>query len=189
MAASAQLCSVSDVKQYLGMTDSAHDALITSLVNGASEAIENFCRRRFGEAEYTEYHDGADSALLLLDHTPVKSVDEVREGPCRDFEGCDPIDEDDYVLYPEEGLLLRTSGMFPRGMRNVRVVYTAGYSSVPAVVGQACAALVASWFNRGHQGGDGLESEQFGDYSAKYASRALPSEVTELLVRYSDLCV
>lgn len=189
MAASTDLCVVSDVKSYLGLSDSSHDALLASLIAAASEAIENYCRRRFATMQYTEYRDGSDSALLLLDHSPIQSISEIRESANRDFERADPLDEEDYVFYAHEGLLLRTSGIFPEGLRNVRVTYTAGYAAVPADVQHACVALVAAWFNRGHQGGDGLESEQLGDYSARYSSYSLPPEATALLIPYLELCI
>jgi uncharacterized phiE125 gp8 family phage protein len=189
MSASTQLCSVSDVKQYLSISDSTHDALLGALVDGASEAIENFCRRRFATAEYTEYHDGGDSAILLLDHCPVQSVDEVRVDSRHDFENGEPIDEDDYVLYPEEGLIVRIAGLFSAGTRNVRVIYTAGYAEVPNDVNRACVMLAAAWFNRGRQGADGIASEKLGDYAAKYASYSLPPQVTGLLTPYLELSI
>jgi len=189
MSASAQLCSVSDAKLYLGITDSSSDSLLGALVDGASEAIENFCRRRFATAQYTEYHDGGDSAILLLDHCPVQSVAEIRVDARHNFERAEPVDEDDYVVYPEEGLVVRIAGLFSAGTRNVRILYTAGYAQTPQDVKRVCVMLVASWFNRGRQRADGLQSERLGDYAADYASYGLSPEVTGLLAPYLELCI
>ncbi len=189
MSASTQLCSVSDAKQYLGITDTSRDALLGALVDAASEAIENFCRRRFATAQYTEYHDGGDSAILLLDHCPVQSVSEIHVDEDHDFENAVPIDVNDYVLYSEEGLVVRIAGLFGAGARNVRVIYTAGYAQTPRDVNRACVTLVASWFNRGRQSADGIDSEQIGDYAAKFSACSLPPQVTGLLTPYLEMCL
>ena len=78
------------------------------------------------------------------------------------------------------------NGAFRNGARNVRVRYTAGYATVPDDLAQACMILAASWFNAGHQGGDGMKGETLGDYRADYAHQPLPEEVMRLLVPYRN---
>jgi uncharacterized phiE125 gp8 family phage protein len=189
MSASAPLCNLADVKLYLDITTDDHDDLLTSLISAASEAIENFCRRRFARAEYTEYHNGRGSPVLLLDHCPVQSVAEIRDDLDRDFDSAAPLDPGSYAVYPEEGLVVLTADNFREGARNVRVIYSAGYSQIPLDVARACIVLVAAWFARGRQGGDGVEREQLGPYSVKYAGRSLPRDVTDLLLPYLEISV
>ena len=189
MSASGNLCSVSDVKQHLGLGDATHDAFLSALVASASEAIENYCRRKFAATQHTEYHDGMGSALLLLDQHPVTEVSDLRQDLDRDFDAAEPISPDDYVVYPREGLLQRVSGIFHRGLRNVRVTYTAGYAAIPTDVARACVMLVAEWFNRARQGADGIEQESLGEYAATYAADGLPRRVLQMLTPYLELYV
>jgi len=189
MAASGNLCSVTDVKQYLEITGAEHDALLAALVASASETIESFCRRRFLATDYTEYHDGMGSALLLLDQHPVQSVAEIRVAADRDFDAVEPLGAEEYVLYAAEGLVQRTAGVFPRGLRNVRVQYSAGYGSVPDDVKQACVVLAAHWFHRGCQGADGIARESLGEYAVAFAPAGLPRQVIEMLAPYLELYV
>ena len=189
MSASGNLCSIDDVKTYLGLSGSDHDTQLTALVANASEAIESFCRRKFTQTDYTEYHDGMGSGILLLDHHPAQSVTEVKIDANRDFDNADALDPDDTVTYGDEGLIQLVSGTFPAGVRNVRVIYSAGYTSVPDDVAQGCIQLAAAWFHRGRQGADGLERESLGDYAVTFRDRGLPAAVVDLLTPYLELYV
>lgn len=189
MSASGNLCSIDDVKTYLGLTGTDHDTRLTALVEAASEAIESFCRRQFTQTQHTEYHDGMGSGVLLLDHHPAQSVTSVKVDANRAFASAEAIDSDDYVVYGDEGMIQLVAGTFAAGVRNVQVVYTAGYSAIPDDVAQACVQLVAAWFHRGRQGADGIDTERLGDYSASYAARGLPQPVVELLTPYLELYV
>ena len=67
MSASGDLCTLSEVKQYMELAGSDRDGFLSALVSAASEAIEGFCRRPFTLTEYTEYQDGIGSAVLVLE--------------------------------------------------------------------------------------------------------------------------
>jgi hypothetical protein len=102
-----------------------------------------------------------------------------------------------YQLDPRRGWLLRAIPytdpellhpedlIWPVGINNFRVQYTAGYATVPEDVQEACAELVASWFQQ--RGRDlSLESE---DTASTYRYRAidfdqLPKRIEALLKPY-----
>ncbi len=189
MAASTDLCTLADVKAYLGISGSTYDGVLGTLIDAASEAIENYCRRRFSETEHTEYHDGWGSTQIVLDHHPIASVSALYDDLNRDFDSETLIESDDYAFYPEEGILELLQGIFQTGVRNIKAVYTAGYATVPTDVAQAARILVASWFNRGRQGGDGISQETLGQYAAHYANDPLPVQVLSLLAPYRNVRV
>jgi uncharacterized phiE125 gp8 family phage protein len=186
MSASTDLVTLADLKAYLGISESGHDAVLGGLIDAASEAIERACGRAFAQAERTEYHDGRGSAWLVLKERPIASIADLRDDLDREFGAASAIVADDYTFYPEEGIVRLLTGTFQDGSRNVRVRYTAGYQTVPEDLAQACLMLAASWFNAGHQGGDGLTAEVLGDYRAEYAHRPLPEEVLRLIAPYRN---
>ncbi len=70
MAASTDLTSLANVEEYLDIsgTSGEDDTFIGNLIDRASEAIENYCRRKFNSEERTEYYDGRGFSRLVLKH-------------------------------------------------------------------------------------------------------------------------
>src|SRR5690606_576362 len=67
------LCTNTQVKDYLGVTGSTDDTLITALIARAQAMMERHCNRVFESAEYTEVPSGG-AATSRLRHTPVTEV-------------------------------------------------------------------------------------------------------------------
>jgi hypothetical protein len=148
------LTTVAAVRQALVGRDTIppdHDGLLEALINGVSEAIEQYCSRHFERRSYSERLPGSGSALLLLAHYPVVSVTQVWvwDQPVTDWQ-LEPSRE-----WPGyyRGLLWRPAG-WPApvdGMPNVRVDYQAGWvlpkdpgRDLPADVEQAAIDLVVA---------------------------------------------
>jgi len=186
MSASINLCTSDNVKLYLGLTGGAYDDLLDLLIPAASEAIENFCGRRFNEEAYTEYYDGGGYSRLVLTHRPVESVAGIWDDVNRNFTDDHLLDADDYVLDSDRGLIQLLSGSFTDGVRNVKVTYTAGESSVPTDVAQACIMLTAAWFHRGREAADGLEGRTVAEVSQRFAREELPESVQRVLSAHRD---
>jgi len=78
-------------------------------------------------------------------------------------------------------------GVFPEGCGNVRVEYSAGYSTVPEVIQQACAMLVAQWYSEGKHDAarrfDGLGDAQY----TRFTPQGLPDSVRRLLAPWRNL--
>jgi hypothetical protein len=78
-------------------------------------------------------------------------------------------------------------GEFPEGDGNLRVEYTAGYTTVPEAVQQACAMLVAQWYAEGKHDAarrfDALGEMQV----ARFIPEGLPEAVRRLLAPWRNL--
>jgi len=186
MSASTNLCTRDRVKSYLGLTGDTYDDLIDALIPAASEALERACGRRFAETGYTEYHDGNGADRVVLNHRPVISLTAIWDDADRDFEAADLVDSDDYVLDAAAGIVILTSGRFARGARNVKVTYSAGYTTVPTDAAQACCMLVAAWFHRGREAADGLDRRAMAEVSQHFAVEAMPPVVSRLIASFRE---
>ena len=166
------LTTVAKVKEYLGVTATSEDALISRLVDWATDLIHSYCGRIFSEAAYDEYYDGDGTEGLLVNQYPISAVSSVEvNGTSRDASS--------YALYGQLGLLRLKSAAFPRGKKNVRVQYTAGYATIPNDLEQAAIELVAlKCYDRGRN--------RLGLASKGGASDAfhLPDEVKAILDIY-----
>jgi len=82
----------------------------------------------------TEYHDGDGVAeFFFTNEFPVRKVTSVHDDtdyPHTYVAGY-LINSDDYVWY-EDGRIELVTGHFNKGLKNIRIIYTAGYSEVPA---------------------------------------------------------
>ncbi|MFW5955766.1 MAG: hypothetical protein ACOCSK_03405, partial [Rhodothermales bacterium] len=80
--------------------------------------------------DYTHDFDGRGGRLLMLPQYPVNSVDAVYVDSDREFAASSEVT--DFVIHENIGKLVRTSGVWPRGIQNIRVEYNAGYDPVPS---------------------------------------------------------
>ena len=186
MPASTDLCTRDSVKTYLGLSGTTYDNALDALINAASEAIETACGRQFNETAYTEYCDGDGKDRLVLRQRPVASITDIWDDQDRNFTDATKLDSDDYFLDGDAGIVILLDATFARGARNVQVVYTAGYSAVPTGIVQACRMLVASWFHRGREGADGLDSRAIAEATQRFAEEPLPAPVRRIVQSYRE---
>jgi len=188
VAASTDLATRASLKLYLGIdaSDTSQDDLLDALIDYASERIESHCGRKFASEALTEYLDGTGTSRLVLSRRPVTALTGVYEDPDRVFGADTEIDSADLVLHPEKGIVDRPGGVFARGRRNLKIVYTAGYADIPDDVALACVKLAAAWYAHARAGADGISREKLGDYEALHAAEALPADVEGALARYRE---
>lgn len=87
-----------------------------------------------------------------------------------------------FDINPDIGELVAGNG-FSRGYRNYRVIYQAGYSTIPYPIQQACAELAASvYLNRGQN--PNLVSESLGGYSYTLNTAEKSFKSLSLTARY-----
>lgn len=158
------LTTLANVKEALGITGNTEDALLTNLINRATDIIERYCNRRFAETTYTnEEVNGMGSYILNLKHYPITSLTAV-ERRTGDFASpnWDALENDMYKMLDDEGQIYYAGG-FTEGVRNYRVSYVAGYSTIPTDLEQACIMLISYIKNQTKT--SGMKSETLGEYS------------------------
>jgi hypothetical protein len=138
------LVSLADTKSYLGISTADHDAFLTAQIGLVSEAIENFCRRKFEVATYVQTFYRSDyriSTTVDLFMFPVQSIVSVIE---------DDVAITDYRIHKPTGLITRAEGMF-WGEETV-ITYTAGFNPVPATIQAVAFAILGERFNKQQSG-------------------------------------
>jgi hypothetical protein len=119
------------------------------MINAATEQGEMIACRRlaardYGVARESPYDfDGNGRDKMLLPNFPINSVAHLYIDDTRVFGAGTEIDSDDFTWYSDEGILAYPFLTFPVGMRNVRVEYNAGYSTIPDRVQLAVIEIVA----------------------------------------------
>ena len=178
----SDLTTYANVKEYLGLTDDNDEDFIGNLITRASDFIAKYCRRIFEAADYTEYHDGTSNKSICLKQYPVNSITSLHDDLNREYGADYLIASTDYVIDEDAGILTLDGYRFGVGLKNIKVVYNAGYETIPANLEQACIELVSMKFNTKET--DGIKSEKIGSYSVSYSEAEIPATIKATLTKY-----
>lgn len=148
----ANLTTLTDVKAHLDIpiADTSEDDLLNRLIAEASATIESYLDRTVIKQTYTEYQDGRSSNRLLLKHYPADKPSEVRIDYTSLFTDASTlVDSTEYEVDSNGNELLFIDRIWPKGTRNIKIVYQAGLAvdvaSVPSDISGAC-LWVVEWF-------------------------------------------
>lgn len=165
------LCSLDDVKQYLGIETTNSDTLITSLIGGVSAFIENSTNRVFSITDYTEVRDGTGNSKMPVCFAPIIEIISVK------------INDIEYDVKNTQSLIYFSNGnIFPAGIMNVELKYKAGYSSVPLDVKEACIELVAYKFKQKDR--IGLNGKTLAGEVISFEQKDIRIEIKNVLASY-----
>jgi hypothetical protein len=185
--ASNALTTVAKVKDDLGLTDSTKDSVVIRMINSASSAIENYCRRTFGRATETQTLRGSGTHELALARTPLVSITSVAFDGETDSSGNYKIHDADAGLVWKDSTWIPEPPWYPgasgfpvvgAGERLYSVVYVGGYilpkdgkadgtTTLPADLEEACILTAVSQYR--NRGGDRrVTSKALGDASVAY---------------------
>ncbi len=144
--ATGDLVQLATVKNWLGVTSSADDALLSALITQISRAIYNYINRSFVlPSNVSEAYDGSGRESLILRNWPVGAISAVvvdgkpiPPAPLM-LTGVEPApgyvleQADDQPPGAMQQLFLRGPYRFHKGRQNIVVSYRAGYE----IVGEA----------------------------------------------------
>jgi len=130
-------CSVSEIKDYLGLTGTTYDTVLTRLLTAASGFIETETKRRLMAQDWDAtdsnhipecWYDGDGSQTLITRQWPINSIslltingETVTAATATDYYG-----STGYVIRKYRRMIYYASG-FSDGIQNVRLSYNAGY--------------------------------------------------------------
>lgn len=171
------------VKAISGETED--DSIIEYLIDGVSAAFNSYVGRQILEkTDTTLYLDGNGRALLQLPRWPVTSITSVTEDDAALTEG----DDNDYVLYSDEGILRRIGTVWFKWPKSVLLAsLKAGYpiASLPKDLKFAALKQIAAEFKdfRMRSQGEMSRTAPDGSTTKRELEQFLP-EVKAVLDRY-----
>lgn len=165
------LTTVADVKESLGIDagNTTKDNLIIRKINFATDYIEKYCQRRFASTTYTDIeYDAPNSSSLVLNQRPVTAVSSFQKrNTSSNTDDWDDSDAEEYFLDSASGILelnYTATGSWNR----YRVSYTAGYTTIPSDLGEACATLAAYLVENSSGAGGGVKRKREGQREIEY---------------------
>lgn len=155
--------TVADVKQQLGITDTASDVLIARRITQARQWAESYTARSF-ITQTLEIRRDCFYETIELEAPPAVSIVSVKY--INEAGVLTPVTITDYVLddYPLVPFIRTAYGISwptPRSEKNaVRIQYVAGYgadgTSVPTLIREAIILIIGNWTNFQPQAENGV---------------------------------
>jgi hypothetical protein len=195
------ILSASELRtRYLpNLTGTGDDTYLGTLCTVAETACARWCgvpsadgtaEPVFSSTSYTLYGPDADDGvrtspdgtMVYLYPRPVSSVTSLYEDGDELYTSAELVSSSDYTVYTW-GIRLKPTGGTPEldlslGPRSLKVVFVAGYSTVPDALKQAVGAMAKHlWFMRHHSG---VSSVSEGGESAS-VEQEIPEHVQDLL--------
>jgi len=137
------LVTEAEASEYLGITPAVNSDVMRRLINAVTALIEKTLRREFKQRTYTETYDGSGGGSLFLKHFPIISVTSV-ERLDEDGTTADTLTTSDYWSVDAIGeIRAKTAVAFWKADQNYKVVYSAGFATIPDDVAQVALQLIA----------------------------------------------
>lgn len=160
------LLTIDDYKLLEGINSAKNDDQLNTLLTSVSALIETYCGTKFlsyaTSPGVTDIFDIQwDTHVVQLKHSPVIAITSVFERSSQSSSYVEIYkdgsnNEYSWFFDPISDSIFRTSESggylhFPRGVGAVKVVYTAGYTSVPEDLKLAVADMVTYYFKDEHR--------------------------------------
>jgi hypothetical protein len=177
------LTTTAKVKAFLNIANSDFDAILLTFHEAVSKEAEFYCGRNFGMSSYTEYFDGKIMNELVLSQYPISAITSIHDDVDHVY-GADTLldSSTDYVVDLVNGIIKLDNLYFYDGKQNVKVVYTAGYATIPLDLELAVNKLTTCEFIKSQNyinAVEGFESKSDG----------LRKEAYEILDRYRRMSI
>ena len=184
--AAGDLTTVAQVKATMGSaapSGSSADTNIQTLITALSLWIGNYTNRRFTSASYSEIRSGTGGTVMVLRNPPVSAIISLQIDTTVIPLQSQPLTAGYFLI---DGKALALYGYtYTRALNNVFINYTAGYSSVPVDLAQACADTVAVAYRRGVRGADvKSHTGKLSGESTAYLNEVFPEGAREVIDYY-----
>lgn len=194
------LTDLATAKEHLEIpgADTTQDSKVERFINTASDFFETYCSRKFITQTHTEYQDGRGSNRIMLRQWPITggpadggTKPELFIDSNSVFDASSAVDVTSYYVDSESEFELVLIGCttegsrFPRGTRNIKVVYEAGYGTVgagdlPSDLVNACLDYVLWLYDRQNDRRIGRTNKSKGDENVSYEV-SIPQSIMNVL--------
>jgi len=192
------LDTLANVKTFLDVSASTDDAVITEMIEaaGVSMAGDDGAGRTLESGTKTEVQSGkilcAYRLYLLEPVDPAGIITSIYVSSDQNWVAANLVDADDYYLDADNRQVVeRLDATWPRGQRNIRVIYPIGFSAPPENLQYALKVQVARMYSAWKVAQDGrnvVSAETVEGWQRTYlAHTGLDPEVQRILRVYRPM--
>lgn len=182
------LITLADLKGFLDFSDTnLYDDECIDLINMLSDLFDCATHRDLKAKDHTEYRDGEDCDVLWLRNWPVNETTSsvfLYVDMAREFAASTLVATADRIINPVTGKITLAATVFPDWPQCVKILYNAGYSTVPGDLRIAMKVSCAYFRKQKKYAGVSSVSEG-GPGSNVSLIEDLPKSVQTVLARYT----
>jgi hypothetical protein len=165
-----------------GTVASGTDTILASLITAVSAYVPGVLNRNIAADNYIEAYRGNGKSQLLLRQRPIIALTSISWRGQAVVSSVDPITGGTGMWTDGRNACLTNGLCFPSG-EQIRVAYSAGYTTIPADVSLAVAELVAEAYQRRQHVGEMSRSAQ-GAVTISFDSREMHAAIMGKLSNY-----
>lgn len=187
MPNASELVHLGDLKAYLQQTTTTFDAILTSIKGSVEAWVKNYCRDPFLVTTYTEYYDGNGGNAIHVRHYPITEITEVNIDSDRDFAAATAVAVANIISSDQnnsEGVVELFDEVFSEGQKNVKIVYKAGYATIPEDLQLAVKIICSREFMIHDKKMAGVVSQSVSDRTFTVDLEQIPRDAYTILQAY-----
>lgn len=181
----AFLTTLANVKEYDDSLGSGNDAVLTSMIARISALIEQRFDGRIVEATYQEIKDGNNRTVMVPKHRPISTFTTLHISADQTWDATTLVASTDLIVDSiTPRVHLKGGRAFTIGFQNVRMVYTAGFATIPLEVEDYAIRKVIEAFKKRRTLGITSISLKDGSITRAANMKALLSDIGNELPKY-----
>jgi hypothetical protein len=195
------ILGVSNLK-YIGITGSQFTAdrmntLLNSILQSVTIIAEGEIKRPLTVSTVTEYYDGTGTSILILKNYPIIVLTSINMDVNRVFDTSTIVSSSDYYVDSNAGRIELLGGnIWKKGQKNIQVIYSRGWETIPLDLKQAGLELAAiKW--KESQVGEGRigivqTTSKFSDVESRtemFIRDRIPKSILGVFQRYKKMSV
>lgn len=159
------------------------NTLITNLINAVSDKFEKYCGRLFLSREVVEYQDGGIVDTIFTKQYPINSVTSIHYDSNWVWDASTLISSTAYRIANGNSIVFNSaSDLSYRSKQSLKIVYNAGYDTVPYDLENACIMEVLRALKKIEE--IGVSEKRSSDFFIKYITAPFLEESLQVLNIY-----
>lgn len=179
----ADLTTLAKVKEWLGETTTNNDSVLQRLISASSDYIQAWLNRDIAQATYNSSRDGNSGNRMMFRNYPTTAVSMVKI----DNQVIPLSVNGSYGYVFNETSVALIGYRFTRGIQNVFLSYTAGYTSTPNEIEQACIEMVSLRFKEKSR--IGVTSKSMAGETISFSQKDMTDSIESTLSQYKRVMI
>lgn len=181
------LIALDEIKTYLNISGADYDTILEQLIDGVSWKFNAYTNRKLKARDLTEYYNGKGRNYLFTREYPINSDKdsiEIYVDSDRDYGAGTKVDADTIIIDSDIGKITLEEDTFVCYPQGTKIVYNAGYSTIPYDLTEACRKQVKYEFLKWKDNREGKNTVNIDAGSITFSEEAMLPEVEQVLKRY-----
>ena len=183
------LITLDNVVKFIGQDsfNSDDSDLIEDLINRVSTMFESYMDRNIITREYTERHDGNGVMALFPKQSKITTISGIWDDYDWNFTDDELIDADEYTITDDEGYIVFKNISLGNYKQNIKIIYTAGYTTTPDDLVQSCITEVSRMFKNRLE--VDITAQTLADGSVSYSAKTFLPITVSTLNKYKRISI